>query len=354
MADETSGQAADSAPHNESGEPSLVRIVEVEARGLRLDQWLAKAFAPDLSRSAAQRLLAEGQVTVDGASVREAKRRMAGGETVAVRLPEPEPAEPRPEAIPLTILFEDEHLVVIDKPAGLVVHPGAGVGSGTLVNALLHHCGDSLSGIGGVKRPGIVHRLDKDTSGVMVVAKTDRAHRALAESFADHGRSGGLERAYQALVWGAPRAPGGVIDASLGRDPRDPTRRAVVSPERSDARHAVTRFSVLERFGPAGGGESPAALVECRLETGRTHQIRVHMAHLGHPLIGDPEYGRGFRTKSAKLPGGLRAQVDAFARQALHAYLLAFEHPVTGEALRFESGLPRDLADLVRGFRSLA
>lgn len=331
---------------------ALSRRAEPDAQGLRLDQWMAQVFAPDLSRAAAQRLLRDGQVLVDGTVVHEPKRRLAGGETVFVRLPEAQAAAPKPENIPLRVLFEDEHLVVIDKPAGLVVHPGAGVASGTLVNALLFHCGDSLSGIGGVRRPGIVHRLDKDTSGVMAVAKTDRAHRALAENFADHGRTGGLERAYRALVWGAPTAAAGTVDAALGRDPRDPTRRAVVAPERSDARRAVTRFSVLERFGPQTA--PPASLLECRLETGRSHQIRVHMAHLGHPLLGDPDYGRGFRTKSAKLPEPLRGRVDAFARQALHAFLLAFEHPVTGQALRFESPLPPDMAGLVAAFRALA
>ena len=193
---------------------------------------------------------------------------------------------------------------------GLVVHPGAGNWTGTLVNALIHHCGDSLSGIGGVKRPGIVHRLDKDTSGVMVVAKTDAAHRALSDAFADHGRSGDLERAYQALVWGAPARNTGTIDAPLGRA-RDRVLRAVVPEGRDDARHAVTRFTVLERF-PAGGAETMASLVECRLETGRTHQIRVHMAHIGHPVVGDPDYGKAFRTKANRLPEPLRTAVASF------------------------------------------
>ncbi|MBE7184753.1 MAG: RluA family pseudouridine synthase [Methylobacterium mesophilicum] len=338
-----------SASHKESLPASESRVVPDDARGTRLDAWLASAFTPDLSRARAQSLIRDGHVLVDG-KASEAKHRLRGGETVAVRMPEPEAAEPEPEDIPLSVLFEDDWLIVIDKPAGLVVHPGAGNPSGTLVNALLFHCGDSLSGIGGVKRPGIVHRLDAQTSGVMVVAKTDRAHRALAEAFADHGASGGLERAYRALVWGAPEIDGGTVDAPLGRDPRDPTRRAVVPAGRADARHAVTRFRVEERF-PVEG-RIAAALLECRLETGRTHQIRVHMESICHPIIGDPLYGRGFRTKAEKLPEGLRERVRGFPRQALHAYLLGFDHPETGEPMRFESPLPSDMAGLVEGFQT--
>jgi 23S rRNA pseudouridine1911/1915/1917 synthase len=322
------------------------------AAGVRLDRWLAATLAPALSRSRVQALIRDGAVAVDGEVVTEPKRKLAPGSVVAVREPEPEPAEPQGEDIPLSILYEDADIVVVDKPAGLVVHPGAGNWTGTLVNALIHHCGASLSGIGGVRRPGIVHRLDKDTSGVMVVAKTDRAHRALSELFADHGRTGGLERAYLALVWGAPARMQGTIDASLGRA-GDRIRRAVVSADSPDARHAVTRFTVRERFGAAAGGEPAAALVECRLETGRTHQIRVHMAHIGHPLVGDPDYGRAFRTKANRLPLPLREAVLAFPRQALHAFRLGFEHPVTGQTLRFETPLPADMAELVDGFRSL-
>ncbi|MGY6708008.1 MAG: RluA family pseudouridine synthase [Rhizobiaceae bacterium] len=315
-----------------------------EAAGQRLDQWLAAALSPDLSRSRVQTLIRNGCVTVNDAAIREPKHRLSGSEEITVELPEPEPAEPQAEAIPLSILHEDAHLVVIDKPAGLVVHPGAGNPTGTLVNALIHHCGDTLSGIGGVKRPGIVHRLDKDTSGVMVVAKTDAAHRGLSEAFADHGRDGDLERAYWAFVWGEPEPVTGRIDEALGRAGADRTMRAVVPDGRADARHAVTRYKVLERYGP--GRPAMVSLVECRLETGRTHQIRVHMAHIGHPLLADPVYGRAFATKVNKLPPRAGAIVRSLGRQALHAELLAFRHPGTGESMRFETQLPADLREL--------
>ena len=341
-----------SDPDSEAA-PALKELtVEDGVAGARLDQWLAAKLAPDLSRSRIQALIRDGQVTVGGAVERSCGRRLGPGERVRLALPEPEPAAPAAEDIPLAVLYEDDDLIIIDKPAGLVVHPGAGNPSGTLVNALIRHCGASLSGIGGVRRPGIVHRLDKDTSGVLVVAKNDRAHRALSEAFADHGRTGDLERAYDALVWGAPPRMTGTIDAPLGRA-ADRTRRAVVPEGRGDARHAVTHFTVRERFGEDAQGRRPAmaALVECRLETGRTHQIRVHMAHIGHPLIGDRDYGRAFLTKANKLPLPLGDLVRAFPRQALHARLLAFRHPRTGETMRFEAPLPPDLAELVDGFR---
>lgn len=337
---------------NEDPEGLIVLTADAPAAGQRLDQWLAQRLGPELSRSRIQALIKQGAVTIGGEPTTEAKRKLAAGDAVAVLVPEAEPAEPQGENIPLDILFEDDQLIVIDKPAGLVVHPGAGNWTGTLVNALIHHCGDSLSGIGGVKRPGIVHRLDKDTSGVLVVAKTDRAHKALSEAFADHGRSGDLERAYVALVWGAPARPTGTVDAPLGRA-ADRVKRAVVPETREDARHAVTHFSVLDRFGAQKDGSFTASLVECRLETGRTHQIRVHMAHIGHPLVGDRDYGAGFRTKANILPAPLGEQVAAFPRQALHARLLAFRHPTTGEAMRFEAAMPQDLAELVKGFAGL-
>lgn len=286
---------------------------------------------------------------MNGDAAGEPKRKVAPGDLVTIAVPEPEPAEPNGENIPLDILFEDAELIVLAKPAGLVVHPGPGNWTGTLVNALIHHCGASLSGIGGVRRPGIVHRLDKETSGVMVVAKTDRAHRGLSEAFADHGRSGDLQRAYQALVWGAPERPSGTIDAALGRATADRTRRAVVREDREDARRAVTHYHVLEQF--ASMGVNAAALLECRLETGRTHQIRVHMAHIGNPVIGDPDYGQGFRTKANRLPEALKAIVLAFPRQALHAAMLGFRHPVTAELMRFEAPLPSDMAELIAAFR---
>jgi 23S rRNA pseudouridine1911/1915/1917 synthase len=338
--------------------------IEAEASAERLDAALA-ARIPDLSRSRLKALITEGRVSLDGATVVDPSRKINAGARLLVAVPPPAAALPEPEDIPLAILHEDDDLIVVDKPAGLVVHPGAGNFTGTLVNALLHHCRGSLSGIGGVERPGIVHRLDKDTSGVMVVAKTDRAHRALADQFADHGRSGPLERAYLAVVWGAP-ADTGTVETRIGRDPRDRQAMAVTA----SGRDAITHFEVLERFPPepparpglrAGRAKPPeppiASLVECRLETGRTHQIRVHMAHLGHPLLGDETYGAHFRTKIEKL--ARQSDDDAAAlsdlhRQALHARLLAFAHPATGKTMRFESPLPDDLARLVAALRAIA
>jgi 23S rRNA pseudouridine1911/1915/1917 synthase len=323
-----------------------------DAAGQRLDQWLTAKLGPALSRSRVQALIKQGAVSIAGKAVLEAKRRLAAGERVSVVVPAPEPAEPQGENIPLDILYEDDELIVINKPAGLVVHPGAGNWTGTLVNALIHHCGDSLSGIGGVRRPGIVHRLDKETSGVMVVAKTDRAHKALSEAFADHGRTGDLKRAYLALVWGIPTRPTGTIETSLGRA-ADRVRRAVVPEGRDDARHAITHFTVVERFGEAQREFATASLVECRLETGRTHQIRVHMAHIGHPVVGDPDYGLAFRTKANRLSEPLKSRVNAFPRQALHAWLLEFRHPTTHLTMRFEAPIPKEMEELVGGFRKL-
>ncbi len=323
-------------------------VVAEEDAGIRLDACLARHLA-ELSRNRLQALIRQGRVQVDGRTIVEPKYRVNSGEVLTLDMPEPDVAEPEPEAIPLAVVFEDDELIVIDKPAGLVVHPGPGNWSGTMVNALLHHCGDSLSGVGGVKRPGIVHRLDKDTSGLLVVAKTDRAHQGLAAQFADHGRTGPLEREYTALVWGAPMQLRGTVDADLARSAANRQKIAVT---KSGGRNAITHWQVRERFGPMGAAPL-AALMTCRLETGRTHQIRVHMSHIGHPLIGDADYGAHFRTKSARLPEDIRAVVDAFPRQALHAGLLAFAHPATGETLRFESPLPDDLADLIRAIRTI-
>lgn len=333
-----------------TGDGATVLEVGPEAAGQRLDQWLAGKLG--FSRNRVQGLIRQGAVCVEGKPHGEGKRKIAPGERVSVELPDNEPVAPVGEAMALDILYEDADLIVVNKPAGLVVHPGAGNWSGTLVNGLIHHCGANLSHLGGVWRPGIVHRIDKQTSGVLVVAKTDLAYTALSEAFADHGRTGDLERAYAALVWGMPSRGRGTVDAPLGRA-ADRVRRAVVPETREDARHAVTHFSVEERFGQGQDGGVTASLIECRLETGRTHQIRVHMAHIGHPVVGDPEYGRAFASKANRLPTLLREKVRAFPRQALHARLLEFRHPGTHITMRFEAPLPPDMEELVEGFRAL-
>jgi 23S rRNA pseudouridine1911/1915/1917 synthase len=306
----------------------------------RLDRALADRL-PRFSRSRLQGLIRAGQVSVGGRTIVEPKHRVNAGDEIVVSVPPPQPATPSPQDIPLKIVYEDGVLVVVDKPAGLVVHPGAGTPDGTLVNALLFHCAGSLSGIGGVERPGIVHRLDKDTSGLIVAAKTDAAHRGLAEQFADHGRTGSLERGYRALVWGVPPRKRDTIDAPIARSPQNPEKMAV----RANGRHAVTHYEIIETY--AGADGTPvASLVECRLETGRTHQIRVHMAHIGHPILGDPVYGAGFRSKSHLLTDRQRICLENLGRQALHAYVLVFAHPVSGEIMRFESDFPTDLQQL--------
>ena len=309
----------------------------------RLDQVAAAAW-PELSRSRLQALIREGHLEVDGRTVRDPSLRLPGAVEITLSEPPPASATPRPQAIPIPVVFEDDDLIVVDKPAGLVVHPGAGHGDGTLVNALLHHSGASLSGIGGVLRPGIVHRLDKDTSGLLVVAKTDRAHRGLADQFADHGRTGPLERAYLAFVWGLPEPRRGTVATDIARSPANREKMVVVAAGRG--RHAITHYETLESYGPDG---AIASLVRCRLETGRTHQIRVHLSHLRHPLLGDPLYGVGFRTKAGLLSGESGRALAALGRQALHAALLQFEHPARGGVLRFESALPADLQVLRRG-----
>jgi len=297
----------------------------------RLDRALADA-APDLSRARLQALMAEGALRRDGATLGDASARARPGLYV-IDIPPPTPAIPEPEAIPLTVLFEDAHLVVIDKPAGMTAHPAPGSETGTLVNALLAHCGASLSGIGGVARPGIVHRLDKDTSGVMVAAKTDAAHRGLAALFERHD----IERVYIAFTRGAPRRAAGDVTTRLGRSPHDRKKMAVL---RTGGREAITHYETRTIFGPAS--KPLAAKVACRLETGRTHQIRVHLAHLGAPCLGDPLYGAGAGAPSVKA-----AMAEAgLDRQALHASVLGFVHPITGERLRFETDLPPDLAAL--------
>jgi 23S rRNA pseudouridine1911/1915/1917 synthase len=297
--------------------------------GWRLDRALASAI-PTLSRERLKALVSAGEVMVDGRQERDPARRMKGGEAVAVVVPPARPAEAVSQDIPLDIRFEDDHLLVVEKPAGLVVHPAAGNLDGTLVNALLHHCAGRLSGIGGVARPGIVHRIDKDTSGLLVVAKTDRAHAGLAAQFAKHT----IGRRYLAVVAGLPTPPGGRIETNLARSDANRQKIAVVHAPRG--KRAVTHYRVLE---PLKG----AALVECRLETGRTHQVRVHMAHIGHPLLGDPVYGQGRQAELCRRLG--------FQRQALHAAELKLEHPITKEILTFESVAPADIQELLSALR---
>jgi 23S rRNA pseudouridine1911/1915/1917 synthase len=334
-----------------SDAPETLRIpFPAEDSGSRLDQALARHVAA-LSRSRLQALIRDGRLTLDGREERDPSRRLAGGEEAALEIPPPEPATPRAQDIPLDVVHEDADLIVIDKPAGLVVHPAAGHAEGTLVNALIAHCGESLSGVGGERRPGIVHRLDKDTSGLLVVAKNDVAHHGLSAQFAAHGRDGRLERVYEALVWGRPRAERGTVDRPIGRDPRNREKMAVVPAAKG--REAITHYTVEESFaGP--DGEPLVCRLSCRLETGRTHQIRVHLASIGHPLLGDAAYGAGFRTKEKKLSETARAALDALGRQALHARVLGFEHPVTGKQLCFERPPPADLAALVAALRETA
>ncbi|WP_291694391.1 RluA family pseudouridine synthase [Bradyrhizobium sp.] len=306
----------------------------------RLDRVLATR-CPDLSRSRLKALILAGQVRIGTAPVRDPAYHVGTGDTIIIDLPEPAPAEPQGERIALDIVHEDDDIIVIDKPAGLVVHPAAGHATGTLVNALIAHCGTSLSGIGGVRRPGIVHRLDKDTSGLLVAAKNDRAHQSLTAQFADHGRTGALERGYLAFAWGVPSRPHGTVDAPIDRHPHAREKMAV----REGGREAVTHWEVRETFNGADG-RPVASLLECRLETGRTHQIRVHLAHIGHPLLGDAVYGPHFKTKANQLGLESQAALSALARQALHAYLLVFEHPSSGEIMHWEAALPQNLLTL--------
>ncbi len=298
-----------------------------EAAGWRLDRALATAM-PKLSRERLKALISSGQVSNDaGVAVRDPSAKAIGGGVYAVAIPAPAPAHNEAQDIPLAIAYEDEHLIVVDKPAGLVVHPAAGNADGTLVNALLHHCRGSLSGIGGVERPGIVHRIDKDTSGLIVAAKTDPAHIGLAAQFKRHS----IDRRYRAIVAGLPKVPDGTVDAALARSNVNRQKMAIV--EGSRGKRAVTHYRLIS---PLRG----AAMIECRLETGRTHQVRVHMASLGHPLLGDPVYGRPREHRDLLTRLG-------FHRQALHAAHLGFVHPITSAALSFGSDIPTDMQRLL-------
>lgn len=328
------------------------RVISVttapEHAGQRLDRVLA-TLLPDLSRSRIQALIRSGHISGPAGTIGDAGQRVKPAEMFTVILPPPEPAEPEGETIPLDIAYEDDHLIVIDKPAGLVVHPAAGHAGGTLVNALIAHCGASLSGIGGVRRPGIVHRLDKETSGLLVVAKSDAAHHGLAEQFASHGADGRLQRTYLALVWGTPSRRVGAIEARVGRSSANRKRMAVVKGEAG--RHAVTHFEVTEVL-TGSDGKPLASLLRLALETGRTHQIRVHLAHIGHPVMGDPVYAVGFKSSGSRLTPAAQEALKTLGRQALHAAEIGFEHPVSGRPLHFASPLPADMENLLRALRN--
>ena len=336
---------------NQAGETRAA--VAPEGAGERVDAWLAKLW-PDLSRSRLQGLIGAGKLTADGAPVTHAKDKPRVGVRYELTLPPPEPAAPQPEAIPLNIVFEDQHLVVVDKAAGMAMHPAPGSMRGTLVNALLAHCGDSLSGIGGVARPGIVHRIDKDTTGLVVVAKHDAAHTGLAKLFAKHD----LERVYYAVTRGAPKERSARIENRLVRSSEDRRKYVVARDPNTEAgKIAITDYWTVESYGQQAGasaGRAAAALLECRLMTGRTHQIRAHLTHLGCPLVGDPLYGkqRAFKAEGPHAEEAAAA-VAAFPRQALHAAVLGFVHPVTGDDLRFESALPDDIDALLTVLRRL-
>ncbi|VAV89579.1 Ribosomal large subunit pseudouridine synthase D [hydrothermal vent metagenome] len=314
------------------------------ADGERLDRYLASMW-PDLSRARIQALIGQNQCQVNDKTETSAKRKVRAMDCLCLQIPAPIAAEPQAENIPLDVLFEDEHLIVLVKPAGLTVHPAAGNWTGTLVNALLHHCAGSLSGIGGVERPGIVHRLDKDTSGVLVAAKSDQAHQGLSKQFAAHT----VKRAYLALTRGAPLPREGRIETRIARSPHDRKKQAVPrNPESMMGRHAITNYQCLSVYGQQKGqpiGTPAAALVSCRLETGRTHQIRVHLAHIGCPVLDDPVYGRHRGYRALRHADGETA--PSIKRQALHAFQLGFIHPVTKQELHFETPLPPDMQSLL-------
>jgi len=317
-----------------SGNTSYHFEITEEQAGLRLDRALS-ILAPTISREQIRRLIGAGQL-LDGAGQVEWRgaAKVGAGQVYVLHVPAPTPAHNEAQDIPLVIAYEDEHLLVVDKPAGMVVHPAAGNADGTLVNALLHHCAGRLSGIGGVARPGIVHRIDKDTSGLLVVAKTDPAHEALSRQFAAHS----IDRRYVAVVAGRPMTGSGTVDAALARSSHDRKKVAIVEADRG--KRAVTHWTLTESL------KRDAALIECRLETGRTHQVRVHMASIGHPLIGDPVYGR-----SRHVHREICQRLD-FHRQALHAAVLGFRHPVSGETLTFQSPIPSDIQQLLSALRA--
>lgn len=339
LGDETAG-AVGGLPEEGTHE---FTVAETDA-GLRLDRFLA-SHLEGLSRVRIQALIRKGEVESTAGPLSDPGAKVMPGQQIRIAVPPPEPQTPAAETRPLAIVHEDEDLIIVDKPAGMVTHPGSGRMQGTLVNALIAHCGEALSGIGGVERPGIVHRLDKDTSGLLVVAKSDAAHMGLAEQFAAHGTDGRMVRAYEAFVWGVPSRRSGAIDAPLGRSASNRTRMAVLRGD--EGRHAVTHFEVIETFADAAG-KPVASRLRLVLETGRTHQIRVHLAHIGHPVMGDPVYGAGFKSSARRLSDKAARALTALGRQALHAAELGFEHPITGHPLHFTSTWPKDLEALYR------
>jgi len=333
---------------------TLSATASVNDTGTRLDRFLSEQFS-ELSRSRAKTLIKTGAASIDGTPTDDPRAGVVEGKTYTLEMPAPVAAVPEPEDIPLDILFEDEDLIVLNKPAGMAVHPAPGSWTGTLVNALLHHCEGQLPGIGGVERPGIVHRLDKFTTGVMVAAKTEAAHHGLSAQFADHS----IERAYRAITRGAPRPLKGSVETRIARSSADRKKMAVVrNPEGGAGRHAITHYQTKAQYGllDKSSGLPAAAMIECRLETGRTHQIRVHMAHIGAPLIGDQVYGKNRGIKSWGSGEGHIAGTSTarkFPRQALHAAVLGFFHPVTGETVRYEQSLPDDMAELVAALQRM-
>ncbi len=343
-----------------SASTSLSLDVQEEQAGERLDRFLADAIE-GFTRSRLKELIKAGHVRRQDTVISSPNARVKVGDVYDISLPPATTPAPRPQNIPLDVTYEDDDLIVINKPAGLVVHPATGHWHGTLVNALLYHCGESLSGVGGVKRPGIVHRLDRFTSGLIVVAKNDRAHLGLSRQFADHGRKGPLTRAYAAFLWGGLPRHRGSVRTQIGRSSQNALKMAVL---KEGGKEAITHYETVSSFGKGArpsegkahlepGREILASKVICRLETGRTHQIRVHLAHLGHPLIADPLYGTGFKSKAELLPPHAKAFLEGFKRQALHAFELGFAHPVSGEHLVFTSKLPKRLKKLENLLESL-
>jgi 23S rRNA pseudouridine1911/1915/1917 synthase len=338
---------------NDVEDGEIRAAIAPEGAGQRVDAWLARLW-PDISRSRVQGLIGAGKLSVDGAPVTHAKDRPRPGARYELILPPPEPAAPLPESVPLDVVFEDEHLVVVNKASGMAMHPAPGSMRGTMVNALLAHCGASLSGIGGVARPGIVHRIDKLTTGLVVIAKHDAAHQGLAKLFAKHD----LERVYYAVTRGAPKDRSARIENRLVRSSEDRRKYVVArNPDTAAGKNAITDYWTVEAFGQQAGaaaGRPAAGLLECRLHTGRTHQIRAHLTHLGCPLVGDPLYGkqRGFKAEGPRAEEA-EAAVRAFPRQALHAKVLGFKHPVTRVELRFDSALPTDMEALLATLRGM-